>query len=192
LLITWWRTPFVHLNGRMENSVFDSAGIVTFGYVTFALGLGLAVGVVWRRTVPALIVGFLGYAAARIFVDTWLRQRFEAPLTATWRELFTGAGRPRGGSPPANLDHAWVLSQYPSDKLGHAVSMLIGPCVRAVGSHVQANGKCLAQQGVVYSHAVYQPASRFWLFQSIETAFFGGAALLLIAFAAWWTHRRTA
>ncbi len=52
LLITWWRAPFVHLQGRMENSVFDSEGIVVFGYTLFALGLAAAVGAVWRRAVP--------------------------------------------------------------------------------------------------------------------------------------------
>ncbi len=41
-------------------------------------------------------------------------------------------------------------------------------------------------------HTVFQPASRFWELQGIETALFGGTALLLIAFAAWWTHERTA
>ena len=77
LLITWWRTPLVHLQGRMDNSVFDFEGTVAAGYVLFALGLALAVGAVWRRTVPALVVAFVGYLASRIFVDTWLRQRFE-------------------------------------------------------------------------------------------------------------------
>ncbi len=41
-------------------------------------------------------------------------------------------------------------------------------------------------------HAIYHPASHFWRLQLIETAIFGGAALALIAFAAWWTLRRTA
>ena len=50
---------------------------------------------------------------------------------------------------------------------------------------------CLAKHGAGYNHAVYQPASRFWLFQGIETALFGGVALALILFAAWWIHERT-
>jgi len=33
-------------------------------------------------------------------------------------------------------------------------------------------------------HAVYPPASRFWLFQGIETTLFASIAILLIAFAA--------
>jgi hypothetical protein len=40
--------------------------------------------------------------------------------------------------------------------------------------------------------AVYHPASHFWPLQLIETALFGGLALALLAFAAWWIHERTA
>ena len=40
-------------------------------------------------------------------------------------------------------------------------------------------------------HATYLPAGRFWALQGIETALFGGAALVLLAFAAWWTYRRS-
>jgi hypothetical protein len=192
LLITWWRTPLVHINGRMHNGVFDFAGPVALGYVLFALGLALAVGVVWRRTVPAVISAFMGYVAARIFVDNGLRQRFEAPLSVTWRGFVSGPlGPGRASGPPVNLDRAWVLNEYPSDKHGHAVALLRSPCAHAIGNHVRVNAKCLADQGGQYIHAIYQPASRFWAFQGIETALFGGVALALIAFAAWWTHRRT-
>jgi hypothetical protein len=192
LLIIWWRAPLVRLDGRMESSVFDFQGTVAIGYVLFALGLALAVGVVWRRTAPALVVAFIGYIAARIFVDTWLRRRFEAPLTATWREFISGVGaHPTRGAPPAALEHAWVLSQYPSDRFGHPLHVVLGPCVRATATHSDAL-RCLAPRGGGYNHVVFQPASRFWLFQGIETALFGGVAVALIVFAAWWTHRRTA
>ena len=188
LLATWWRAPLVHLNGRMETVAFDSEGTVVVGYALFALGVALAVGAVWRRTVPALVLAFAGYAAARIFVDVWLRQRFVTPVGATWRESVAKFGGPTssGGHPPANLSHAWVLSQYPSDKLGHPVAFL-GTCIRGLGG----TAKCIVPHRSMYSHAVYQPASRFWLFQGIETALFGGVAIVLIVFAAWWTHRRT-
>ncbi len=192
LLITWWRTPLVHLQGRMENSAFDFEGTVALGYVLLALGLAFAVGVVWRRTVPALIVAFMGYVASRIFVDTWLRQRFEKPLTATWAEAVTSTvGHRRLGPQPPNLTHAWILREYPSDKFGHPINAVLGPCVHATPTHAGVV-RCLAQRhGTFFSHAVYQPASRFWLFQGIETALFAGTALALIAFAAWWTHHRT-
>src|SRR6185312_8715623 len=31
LLVTWWRTPWVHLQGRMDPAGYDSEGIVVFG-----------------------------------------------------------------------------------------------------------------------------------------------------------------
>jgi hypothetical protein len=69
---------------------------------------------------------------------------------------------------------------------------------RCTGSHTghltatrrAVDPACLAKQGLGYFHAVDQPASRFWLFQGIETALFGGSALALILFAPWWVHRR--
>jgi hypothetical protein len=185
-LVTWWRMPLDHLEGRMTTTVFDFEGTVGVGYVLFALGLSLAVGAVWRRTAPALIAGFAGFAAARIFVQNWLRQRFEAPLTTTWPA--------RGGPDPAKLDKAWILQMRPSDRSGHAVapplSALHG-CEHAAGKGVRiVDPSCLPAN--LYNHAVYQPAGRFWLFQGIETALFGGIAVALILFAAWWVHERTA
>jgi len=41
-------------------------------------------------------------------------------------------------------------------------------------------------------HAVYLPARDFWPLQGIETAIFAGIALVLMLFAALWTHQRTA
>jgi hypothetical protein len=176
VLITWWRGPFVHLHGRMENSVYDSEGVVVFGYTLFAFGLAAAVGVVWRRAVPALVVAYAGYFASRLFVDTWLRQRLVSPISATFA--------PNRG---LDLHRSWVLNEYPSDRLGHPTQLLGGPCPPG-GEVCAAPGKA----GVAYLHAAYHPASHFWPLQLIETALFGGAALALVVFAAWWTLRRTA
>jgi ABC-type transport system involved in multi-copper enzyme maturation permease subunit len=181
LLVTWWRAPIVRIQGRMDQSVFDSEGTVVFGYTLFALGLAAAVGVVWRRAVASLIVGFVGYFAARVFVDAWLRQRLVSPLTATSHLL-------RGD--PAGLRHAWILEEFPSDRAGHAVRIpfaLCGPPPAAGGK--PDIGNCLAQHGY-FRHITYQPASRFWELQGIETALFAGTAIVLLAFAAWWTYRR--
>ena len=41
-------------------------------------------------------------------------------------------------------------------------------------------------------HAVYHPPSHFWGLQLRETAIFAVLAVLLLAFAAVWTHRRAA
>lgn len=184
LLVTWWKEPFVRLDGRLDSGTFDFAGTVVFGYVLFALGLTAALGALWKRAVPALIVTLAGYFALRVFVDTWLRQRLVSPLGATWKS----------STPGPNLGHDWVLSQGPSDRSGHYL-LGLPSCVRQLGTgsglHVRRIiGNCgLGRSG--YTHAVYQPASHFWALQGIETALFGGAGLALIAIAVWWTHERT-
>ena len=175
LLVTWWRTPFVHLQGRMENSVYDSEGIVVFGYTLFALGLVLAIGVLWRRAVTALMAGLAAYVVARIFVDTWLRERLITPVTGSW---------PLGHA-PANFNHAWLLSQ--TNSLTHGAAAGLGPCRSFRGNKPSLD--CLGRHGAV-AHAVYIPDSRFWLLQGIETSIFVGVAVLLIVGAAWWTHQR--
>jgi hypothetical protein len=182
LLVTWWRTPLVHVQGRMEQSVFDSEGIVVFGYTLFALGLATAIGVVWRRGVPAVVVGFAGYFAARIFVDTWLRQRLLSPIHSKW---------PLTARDPSFIRHAWVLNEYPTDRLGQrGVPFGVCPPPRVAGSKAAA-GACLTRHGYVMN-AIYEPASRFWALQGIETALFAGTGVLLLAFAAVWAYRRTA
>jgi hypothetical protein len=161
-VLVWWRTPFVRLDGRMDNGAFDSQGTVIFGYTLFALGLALAVGAVWRKAVPAVMAAFVGYFVARIFVDSWLRQRLFTPLRLTFRPS------PDRGDPRV-LQHAWVLSE------------------QMVGVQAKTSPNPFADAHV---HVTYFPASDFWALQGIETALFGGIGLALIAFAGWWTLHR--
>jgi hypothetical protein len=173
-LVTWWRGPLVRINGRMDTSAFD-AGVVVFGYTLFALGLALAIGVLWRRAVGALVVAFIGYFVARVFFDNWLRQRLISPETLTWNGM---------KNQPAVLDHAWVIGMYPTDKYGHASAT--GPCMHSAGGTT----RCIIQ-GPSYMHAVFEPASRFWTMQFAELGLFTAVALALIGLAAWWTNART-
>ena len=170
LLLTWWRAPLVRIHGRMENGAFDLEGIVPLGYALFALGLALAVGAAWRKAVPALVTSFAGYFAARLFVDTTLRQHLLSPVSRTFRNT---------GNAGDFLNHAWVVNQYPSDRLGHPLA---------------GGGKCgpgcVFTSPSAYSHAIYQPASHFWALQGVETALFAGVGLAFLAFAVWWTRAR--
>jgi len=177
VLFTWWRTPQANLNGRLDTGIYDTAGVVVLGYTLFALGLALAIGAVWRRSAVALTVAFVGYFAARIVDDLWLRNRLVSPLHRTWR----GAGEPRF------LYHANVLSQTAYVN-GHRVG---GSGGGIVSGHSKLAVPVGAAANTVF-HAVYQPASDFWPMQLTETGICAGVAALLIAFAAWWTHERVA
>ena len=127
---------------------------------------------------PALIVAFIGYVVARVFVDSWLRQRYQSPLS----DDLARAPRLREAGPRQAPGCSTVR---PSDRLGHAIASAARAAARvrerrASGTVVKAvDASC--QHGHRYTHAIYQPASRFWLFQGIETALFGGLAVALIA-----------
>jgi hypothetical protein len=178
VLITWWREPYVQLNGRLDTGTYDSEGIVAIGYTLFGLGLGLAIGVIWRRAAAALTIAFVGYVIARIFVDSWLRDHLVSPLHATWKVTETAGHRP---PQPASLYHAFIFSEN-------------------IGVHGGGRGGVLGGSGnpglpgkgarLIY-HVIYQPASHFWPLQLAEAGLFAGAAAALIVFAAWWTHERT-
>ncbi|HEY7397504.1 MAG TPA: hypothetical protein VH538_04320 [Gaiellaceae bacterium] len=178
LLFTWWRGPFVHLNGRMDASTYDSEGTVVIGYTLFALGLALVLGVVLRRAVIAITLAFIGYFVSRIFVDTWLRQRLVTPVSATWKSSH---------AQPANIFHADIISVTGPG----LVQSQAGP-VGSGSVHVRAVAPPFPLPSSSLTHAVYQPPSHFWPLQLTETGLFLGIALVLIAFAAWWTHERVA
>lgn len=165
-LFSWWRTPEAQLDGRLDNGVFGTTGIVMLGYTLFALGFALALGAVWRRTAASLLVGFVAYVAARLMVEFKVRDHLVAAVHATWK-----------GRPPASMDNANVLS-FVATVHGHTV-LNTGPFS---GGNVKFQAPGL---GHAIFHAVYQPESHFWPLQLTETALFAGVALLLIAFAAW-------
>jgi hypothetical protein len=182
LLFTWWRTTEAHLDGRLDTGVYDTTGTVVIGYTLFALGLALALGAIWRRS-AALIVAFVGYFAARIFVDSSVRDHLVAPLKATYR----------GAQLPSFLFNAQVMSV--NGTLNGKQVMSGSGSGGFLGGHTQLAAPGHAAPGTpnnVVFHVVYQPASHFWPLQLTETGLFVGLAVLLIGFAVWWTRERVA
>jgi ABC-type transport system involved in multi-copper enzyme maturation permease subunit len=176
LLFTWWRAPNVHINGRLDTGNYDTTGTVVIGYTLFALALALALGAIWRRAATSLTVAFVGYFAARIFVDYSLRNQLVAPLKATYK----------GAQQPSFLYNAHVLSV---DATINGKQIMGGSGGGFLGGHVAVRAAGMSK---AIFHVVYQPQSHFWPMQLTETGLFAGIAMLLILFAAWWTHQRTA
>jgi hypothetical protein len=180
LLMTWWRQPLDSIQGRMEPNVFDFEGIVPYAYTLFAISLVLALGIFTRRVIVATGGGLLAFFALRIGIQTWLRQHYLAPVKIVWKPGTTG---------PTNLDRSWNLLSGPSDAHGHPLQgadRILGLCMNAPKQQME---RCLNTHHV-FNVAVYQPASRFWLFQGIETAIFAGLATTLLLAAAWWLRHR--
>ena len=187
-LAMWVRAPLDHLDGRMSASTYDAEGIVPIADAVFVFGVAVALGAVWRRTVPALLVGFVVYVIGRAFMDSWLRQRLLTPVKKTWQ--MAGNGGP-------NLNRALVINQFPSDSKGKQLANVVRLCGNKSSggflSHTQH--VCVQPQAAgvrSYMTAIYQPASRFWELQGIEFAIVAGIGTLLVLLAGFWTYRRIA
>jgi hypothetical protein len=181
LLMTWWRGPLDHVNGRMPEG-FDFEGFVPSAYMLFAAAVVIAIGVVMRRTAAAIGLGLVAFFVARIGIEGWARAHYRPPIHGEW---------PGRGAP--DLHDAWVLNQGSGFRVapGHALDPgIVDACVTKASTR-SVEAACLAKHHIVeYSYAVYQPASRFWLFQGIEAGIFGALALALLGFSVWWIRKR--
>jgi hypothetical protein len=180
ILFTWYQQPLARVFGRWDE--FDFEWFVPVGYALFAVGLALAIGVLLRRSTVALVLAFGIYVVGRVFEQSWLRQRLVAPASATFG--------PHSSGP--NVNDAWVITEGPSDRAGHMLAgnvdvfrLCASPGGGKGGGAKGLIQACMTRHGAGYTHILYQPGSRFWEFQGIETGLFGGVALLLVAFAAW-------
>jgi hypothetical protein len=185
VLMSWWLEPLDRSTGdRFQPGIFDQQGLVPVAYAVFALALGIAAGAVLKRTMPAMAATLVGFVGLRLIVASVVRRHFVSPVTKTYVPL-----------PGVDTIHlgAWVFSQKTVDGSGHLVSQFtVGSVCQATQASTQASlGHCVRAHGFL-STDVFQPASRYWLFQGIEAALFGGLAVALLALAVWWVRRRLA
>jgi hypothetical protein len=209
-LITWWSGPRNALYGNaFQFNDFDMQGIVPIGYAVFGVALGIAAGALLRRTLPAIAVTLAAFVGVRVLVAQVFRAHYLTPVT-TYSSL-TSSWQPTSGS--------WILGSGLVDRAGHTISMnpngvaqgvpvsaLSGTCQKLIPT--LHNGASLVQGGVLTrglgdsrlaacvqaagfrQFSTYQPVSRYWAFQSIETVIFLAlaGALVAIAFAAVTRH----
>ncbi len=178
-LVSWWRTPENGLDSRFLTG-FDIQGIVPVAYALFAVALGLAVGALLRRVLPAIAVTLTLFVAIRVAIGVYLRPHYMAALTKVF-PLSSNANVPAG---------SWTISSNAIGPHGvnlgtsFAVSSLPAACQHISMGGLGDNGRCLAAHGF-HQVVVYQPASRFWAFQGIEAGIFVALAVGLVAFTFW-------
>lgn len=182
-LATWWsRTRNVTVESRFGGFPFDIQGVAPVAYALFSAALGLAAGVLWRRTLPAMATTAGVFIALRVVVDSFVRPHYMAPLKQVTRMTGPGDGLPVG---------SWVIS----NELTHNGQVINGPirppagCVGAASR--QAMDACMTAHGFRIQ-VTYQPASRFWAFQWIESGIYAGLAVALVAVAIVVLRRRDA
>jgi hypothetical protein len=196
-LTTWWASPTNAEHGsEFYPGRFDVLYLVPVAYAVFAMALGICAGALIRRTVPAMAVTLGGFIAARVAVTLWVRPHYLSAVTVT-RSL-TARIQPSGSF--------WLISQGarnpagqliagPQDQVaafGVAVRSLPKACAGLAKPTGGLTSTCRAALTGFRSFVTYQPASRFWPFQGIETAVFVVLAAILLAVTAVVLIRRDA
>jgi hypothetical protein len=200
LMVTWWAGPIDRAGGfpislgqlsRFSPQLFDARGIAPIGYAAFAFTLGVTAGALIRRTLPAMAVTLAVFAAVQIMVPNWARPHLIAPVRATSAITISLNDVKVAGDGqmivPANIPGAWVISNQTITRTGR---VFVLPNVPACQSGTQQQCDTWLAGQHLRRQIMYQPASRYWVFQWYETAIFLAAAAAVALFSIWWIRRR--
>jgi ABC-type transport system involved in multi-copper enzyme maturation permease subunit len=128
LMLTWWASPLDTVNGD-PYGVFDSRNIVPVGYAAFAFALGVMLGVLIRRTVPAMAATLAGFAVVRLAFIRLVRFRLIPPLHRLTAFRVPVPGVPFGPGDGALNANDYIVSEQTIDRSGHVVGQFggVGP-----------------------------------------------------------------
>jgi ABC-type transport system involved in multi-copper enzyme maturation permease subunit len=211
LIYAWWAAPISTAARLAANSsfplgmgpfsllAFDAHGITPIGYAAFAFTLGVTTGVLVRRTVPAMAITLAIFAAVQVAMPLSIRPHLFPPAHTTASvSSFSGQTHITGnGSFGFAVDFlpsrpgAWILSSGAVNAAGQPVSTNPPACKSALLSGSSAWPDCLTSHGIRVG-VTYQPTSRYWAIQWIETAIYLALALALGWSCFWWLGRRAA
>ncbi len=194
---------------------FDERDIVPIAYAAFAFVLGVTIGILIRRVLPAMATTAVTFVATRLAVFLWVRPNLDVPLHAKVPDII-------GASPSAPNPSDWITATQTINAAGRVIGEhgLVGSglqirfgkthgvTVGGVGScpnitfpplpgHFSGPGpagpllaqRCVNELGV-RDLLTYQPGDRYWVFQWYELAIFMLLALLLVGVCFWWMRHR--
>jgi hypothetical protein len=223
LAVTWWAHPIDgalsstrgSLPARITPVAFAMRGITPAAYAVFAVVLGVGVGLVIRRSVPAIAVTLVLFVAVQVAVPLWVRPHLASPTQLTMPFSATkldsiragGDGAPVAITLNTGTPGSWILSNTTVDRSGHAAGLpsWLGGCLPgpprpgSEAQRVEVRGSAKDPLTACFNrlnaegyrqHVVYQPASNFWRLQWAETGVFAGLSALLAWFCFWWTGKR--
>ena len=204
LLLTWSASRYDQVIGeRFAALSFDSRNIVPIGYALFAFVLGTVVGMLVRRTLPAMAITLAVFAALQ-FADA--DGGAAAPDAA-------GHRRPSPSTPPSS--HSGVGLNLKEDNDASTSTATPSPAAGRYTSASQlfkADGSPYIERGrdavpgrretgrrarrapsrrTCTSTYTYHPGNRYWPFQWIELSLFVVTLALLTGFGFFWLRRRS-
>lgn len=193
---------------RLWPDLFGSRGVVPLGMAVLALAVGVTAGLLVRRTVPAMAITLVAVVAVQIAMPLVVQRHLLPPEELTTQiteenlDSISAIGSPDSQEDvvienlTVSIDKpgAWITENETLDPSGKVMSLLpdwFGECPNTGPDQDAASAACfarLADDG--YRQRVeYQPASRFWSLQWVETGILLGLAGLLCGFSFWKIRR---
>jgi hypothetical protein len=178
--VSWWMAPLSQAGeeSRFDILLFDMQGLVPIGYTLFAVALGVFAGTVWPKVVPAMAATLAGFVAVRFALTALARPHYLPARTRTYPVEGLAGG-------PNSAHGDWVIDSGIRNADG-TLAVSHAEVVCPPGIQEPGGRPCGAGLGLgpgAYNWQLYQPESRFWLFQGIETGIFVVLAVLLLYLA---------
>jgi ABC-2 family transporter protein len=195
-------TPLLHtvrvagvgdgFNELWDTVPFEAAAPLAVAYTIAGLGVGLAVGTLIRRVVPAMGITLAAFAVMRVLLQR-LRFSLLPPLhrlvpvefyvgaNASFSEVGPAADTP--GPTDYILGGEWVDASGRPTELPRA-------CVDGATGSQDSFFQCLRESGITHWREAYQPANRIDVLRLIETGIFVAVAVAAIAAVAYLVQRR--
>ncbi|MFG3299993.1 ABC transporter permease subunit [Micromonospora chersina] len=197
LLLTWAASPYDKVSGeRFTALAFGARNLTPIAYAALAFVLGTVIGLLMRKTVPAMALTILAFTLLQFLMPNMVRPHLMAPVTVTKAMTADALRELRGVGTDAtvkglSIPNAWVTG---TSKLLTATGQpvdarTIDTCLTRPQSGGAADtAACLGERNL-HVTVDYQPNSRYWSFQWIESALYLALAGLLAGFGLWRIQR---
>jgi ABC-2 family transporter protein len=210
LMLAWWADPIskaISVGGpppsgfgqvRLGSFIFATTGVTPLGYAAFGFALGTMAGAFLRRGVPAMALTLAVFAAVQVAVPLWVRPHLIPPhrTVISGPSFFEAAAMSVGTLTATTVPgqpQALITASGAINAAGQPVSSIPAACLP--GSPLKGKaaspdlGACMASRGIREA-ITYQPASRYWPLQWLETGIFLALALALAGCCFWRLARR--
>ncbi len=186
LVLTWWTGPIDSTGSRIGTANFAQRGIVPIGYALFGLTLGILLGTMLRRTIPAMAASLTGFLIVRLFVQKVVRSH----LIGTESVSVPSFG-------PNGLG-GWIVSLRTVDAAGNTISKsvaegtLTAACnITRATEDVDAALAACAQRVGIHDIAQVHSSEQFWTLQTAELGLFIALGAVTAAVCFWWLNHKS-
>jgi ABC-type transport system involved in multi-copper enzyme maturation permease subunit len=206
LLLTWAAAPVDNVaDNRFSTVMFGARFLPPIAYAAFAFVLGTVIGLVVRRTVPAMALTLVAFLIFQFLVPNMVRphlmpaEHLVKPMTvsaineAKSLGSITGAPVLNGLSVPqgwiTDVSELMTAQGKPLDEKRFNDCYMNAPKTGATEGPYGDIAVCLSKLDL-HVDIAYQPWNRYWAFQFLESGFYLLMAGVLIGVAMWRIQRR--